>query len=704
MIDRTRRKSLVAVAFLGSLAMAFSEVHGQSLGTDAPAIEIRITSAFDTSSSSNAENIRDKYFGNGRALHLARIFGEQLQRALQEKLDDMFIRAIVTADPSGEATGARNSYDLACRLSFDTFAALSVNVSIAHRQSGRTLESFSRAAKKEVLARSEFWQVLEHTPLESEQPDMTVEAILFGMATVMVDKVHDELFRWIASSSLRIRVEVSPFRQLGGSADYGYLAQELRSIVESRLAGAEDILVFASSDDTTREAQEAAESASLDSHANYRIEGTFVEIEGELGIEVRCIKVESQRILVSAEARLEEVSIKALSRSMTDVSYKLKRAMEADFRTRKKTLAVAANPPVRLFNFGEPKAIDVTVTREIVRTLTQKLRLLTMRAPGSDPVLRMHVLEETSLGSSSDGPPATPAEVMADLHVDYLVMLTYEDLGNEFRLSSSLHSYELGHAGIAAPIYVAKANKVRVNDAVDSTACRLLSVLEGFGKTSLVMPGAGSPSHLEDPGVKERLKEVGVSDVRRTKGFGLRIGSGAPHDPDLYLGKKASRYYEIFFSYLVPGLNVLGLDYGLEPSFGVYLGRVHGFFRGTVGATGLLNFKVIYSGQQYANIPLVLSAGLGLGGQGMRHMYNPGDSGYLGERKLDDGVFRFALTVFAEAEFPVTDTWRFHGLLRWISPSKTITSFQNAEVDFDGTPTGRLGGIYFVAGVKYTWR
>ena len=68
----------------------------------------------------------------------------------------------------------------------------------------------------------------------------------------------------------------------------------------------------------------------------------------------------------------------------------------------------------------------------------------------------------------------------------------------------------------------------------------------------------------------------------------------------------------------------------------------------------------------------------------------------------------FAINYFAEIEFPISERYRFHGLLRRVNKSSNdITSFSDIPIEIDKTPitpTGKLGSYYFVIGLKYTWR
>jgi len=699
-IKRSFIPFVVAVPLL-SLCATTLIVDAQPENTKPAGVTVFVTTDFDTSVSASA--IVDQYYAPDNRLILTRSFSEHLKNSLRNKFDEIFLAADIYVSPDSLYALGDKTYLARCVLAVDDAEALHANISIECAANNRSSTVSSRVKKDDLITGSHRWQLLRkrRDSVSPEPSRQTIDSILENMALISVSRVDDDIFDWIVSSWARFCVHVDTFRNARDSEEYEYLVKELKTLMESRLQGSETIMVFADSTETASITGSAGRPT-----VDYVITGTFLEIGRKIKVDVRCIKPKSGRILVSTEVLIEADDMQSLTKQMTDAGLRLKRAMEADFETQKKTISVTAYPPLRIFRSEGATPYDVEMTKEIVRAMNHKLRLLTMRIDDKDPPMLVQVFEDTEKADEYITRPSrtSPADMLADLDVDYVLVVSYEDIGDDVRLCSNLHSYDAGHAGVPIPVHITKTKKADLNEAIDATIVRMLQYLK-HSKLASNMPSPEKKlEQSEKDDVMKRLKEVKMPDARRNKGIGIRIGPAAPFDPDLYFGKESSPYYEVYFSYLVTALHWWVFDFGIEPSFGLNRARTNGFVRGVVASNGFFNAKTVISFGPRLGIPIIQSFGGGYGGQGVRYKYDVGDDRYLGDKEFDNAKLRATYNFFAETEFPINDTWRFHGFLRWVAPSEQIQIFRYAEIDYPGIPVGRMGGYYFTAGLEYTWR
>lgn len=690
---KNRRGRLVcALGIFVFLTVSFSDARSQTEETAHPVIELYIHTVFDSIHSNHA--VVDKYLSGSRGHRLAAFVSDNLKRVIETKFADIAIDVRVLVAESGSVDPMRmddNFYSVIDTIFMDDEASFNMNTTITHIASGRKVKSFERVLKHGILERYDWWD-----KLQSEQPgpaeSQRIEQILYEIATSLVAVIEGDIFTWVVESSIRIRVEVDTFTQIMGGEEYRYLEEALKLMVESELSRSQVIVVYAEDERVDRLG------------INYRIDGKFVEVEGQLRIDIRCIKEASSRILVSCGALVETIRIEELSRKIKDIGHRLKRAMEADFKPSAKTLAIVANPPVRLFSFDKPMSDDVTIAKEIVRTITQKLRLLTVGAKDYTSRLPLQVLDDPAKVVDYMHNPAEPADIIADLDVDYLVVINYEDLGNEIRISTNLFSYDVERLAFAKFIHETKGKKVHVNKAIDET---VLALLESLCRNKLFVSEV--PCHsLSESGsagkIYERIAEVKMTDIRKNNGLGFRIGSTAHNDPDLYAGKKTSTYLEVFFTYMIPDFHLVGLDFAFEPSAGIDFVDTGLLLNGVSASNGFINFKAVLLGFQHLKMPVVATFGFGAGVQGIRYRFGPNDTQCLKKGCFQNARIEFATTVMNEIEFSITETFRFHSLLRYIFGSAENEKSVNADTGCTECPVGKLGGFYFAFGFKYCWR
>ena len=298
---------------------------------------------------------------------------------------------------------------------------------------------------------------------------------------------------------------------------------------------------------------------------------------------------------------------------------------------------------------------------------------------------------------------SSPSEILADLDADYLVVMSYLNLGNEIRLSSNLYSFDVERPAVAKFILEEKVKKIEINDVVDKTVLSLLESLCYLGFVSVSSKCEEISLGKENTEYLEKIDEIRIPDLRRTKEFGFRLGASSHDEKMIYKNKKTSTYIEGYYSQVVPNSRIRGLDLGIGASIGVDFVSQLGLFSGVIGINGFFNIKAMHSEFQYSQLPLIVSIGGGIGAQGVRYEILSGpDEGEM------NGVMVFATNYFAEVEFPVSEKYRFHGMLRRVNLSPNELKLDDFKfVDIDGMPTtaaGKLGGYYYVIGMKYTWR
>lgn len=679
---------------------------------ESSAVEFSVNTVFDSTRSDST--IYQKYFGFNASLGmtkgtaLANRVSEQLQLALNSKFEEFALPStgqFASKDVIPSDVPSNTLYSISDTLFVDGDASLNMKVAILHLPTNRRVVNFETLLKQNVKIRKDWWRELSD-PISKVSK---IEQILDKIAISLVARIDKDIVNRILESSFRIRVAVKRFKKLGAANRYDNLdlEQALKIMVESELSRSETIMIFAQNEDVSDQ-----------SFYNYLIEGSFFEMENQLRIDIKCIKEKSSRILTGRSVTLDTIDVKTLSRKIADISNQLKRTMEADFKKSTKSAAIVATPPVRLFKKATKE--DVTISLEIARALMQKLKLLTSGTDEGELYLNLQVLDNRRKMAEYIEHPLEPAEIISDLNVDFLVVVSYENLGNFVRISTNLHSFDVERPAFAQLIAEQKVKKSVINDAINSTAESLLNTFIDLGylvkKASdgalIKVDKATFKAHMthKDRDHFKNMHEVTVPEVRRLKGVGLRAGAVARRaSKDIFVGNNTGIYYEVYFSYLVPIARRLGIDLGFEPSIGVDTGKGNILLRGVGGMNGFVNIKLVYSGLKDADLPIIsnlpftVSLGTGIGWQSVWYNLKEGDKNYSGT-DFKDANIEFAYTYFTEVEFPLFDRLLFTVLFRGVSESKEITSFEDVDYNYDQPIRGPLGGYYIVGGLRYAWR
>ena len=694
-------KILVIILILLS---PFTEALSQIPDEVMPTMELYIDTEFKATVS--GKTVLDKYFSDSKSQVLESLVNDQIKQVILSRLKDVAITVpiIIPDDNSLDSSSiSDNSYKVNLRITINDEVSFTINASIVDivtssevfRVSGR------KALKVDVLNRVDKWVTLSESGKEVPE----VDQILRQIASHLTAKIDNSIVQWIIESTVKVRVAIGAFEKIGGDEEYKYLERQIKKMVEAEFSNSEAILVY------------PLEKVSIDKDRieitpllNYRIEGSFIEINNELRIDIRCIKLPNQRILASRDIIVDTVDVSKLSRGVSEISRALKRIMESDFKRSTKTLAVVARQPEKLFSFGEPDEEDILIAKEITRAITQKLRLLTLESDDDQAILSLQILEDLDKVDEYIKIKTSPSEMLADLDVDYLVVTSYKNLGREIRLSSNLYSYDVERPAVAKFVLEEKVKKIYINDVVDKTVFSIIESLCYLGFVSVSSKCDEISSGEENAEYLEKIDEIKIPDLRRTKEAGLRLGPSTRDETKMYLSKNSSPYYEAYYSQVLTNARVRGLDFGLGASLGVDFVRRLGLFGGVIAANGFINLKAIYSGLQYSQMPLIFSIGGGIGGQGIRYEFSQGDL-ILGnpiDNDIKNGLIEIpAYDIFAELEFPISERYRFHGLLRKINKSSIPCEKIPDEIfscEKLTPPEGILGGVYYVIGLKYTWR
>lgn len=683
-------KNIVIILILVS---PFAKLFSQIVDEEHSNMELHLNTVFESTASGNA--VLEKYFSGSKTQALESLVNDQVKQVVLSRLKDaaIDIPIIVPADDSLDSSPINNnSYKVNLKIILDDEVSFTIMVSIVDIATSTEVFRISgrKALKVDVLDRVDKWVTLSESGLE----DPEVNQILRQMASHLTAKINNALVQWIIESTVKVRVAIGTFEQIGGDEKYRYLERQIKKMVEAEFSNSEAILVYPleeSSSDRSRRR--------ISPLLNYRIEGSFIEIDNELRIDIRCIKLPNQRILASRDIIVDTVNVRKLSRGVSEISSALKRIMESDFKRSTKTLAVVSRKPENLFSFGEPDEEDILIAKEISRAITQKLRLLTLESDDDQAILSLQILEDLEKVDEYIRIKSSPSEMLADLDVDYLVVTSYKNLGREIRLSSNLYSYDVERPAIAKFILEEKVKKIYINDVVDKTVFSILESLCHLGFVSVSSKCDEISSDEENAEYVDKINEIGIPDLRRTKEVGFRVGASIHDETSIYLGKNSSRYIETYYSQVLSNARIRGLDIGIGASIGLDIVNQIRIFRGVIAANGFINLKAIYSGLQYSQLPLIFGIGGGYGGQGISYKLSEGDDNY-NDYKEDNGKISRTYNLFAEVEFPVSEQYRFHGMLRYVG----LSSINIDDKDDIRHPMGILGGLYYVIGLKYTWR
>jgi len=720
--------------YFGYISFAFILVfinvsNAQNSNSANKSINLTMATSFDSITIN--DNLYKQYFAGIQADSLGLFVNQFLKNILKGRLTALRIENLVEIkikeDSSKNNKENKNKYVVVNKIFVENTGLIFIDVDIIS-SNNRLVALSLRNNRLKLNDIMPGWQRVLKIPPNSDKYEVTnlAQRYLQKLAISLVSLIDEQIFEWIIASTIKVRVKVLPFNLMSKDTTFSYLTNGLKEMLLTELSRSKIILVQSQQSKSRLADSLLNKSVSQnESFINYLIKGSFIEIDSQLQINVHCLKMPSNRILASRKIIVDTLSMRNLSRKITTIGNQMRRIMEVDFRIMDRTLAVVGNPPKRLFYFGKHRKDDVIITREIIRALTQKLRLLSLP---SDTVktrafLKLQILDNSKLIDKYTTEQFEPSEIIADLDVDYLITLRYEDLGAESRLTTNLYSMDEGRVEFSVPFPDITTDKALINKVIDKL---FLKIMKRFYEWDFIyVPEKSifreSQKQILNSLITENgeISNVKIPNIKRQKSFGFRAGVVAKRKSSaLFAGKNSGKYCEIYYSNTWMTRKLFGiinippqcLDLGYEPTIGIDLVRVESIFsplKGVFAANGFINLKVIFTKWQHANNPLLISVGSGIGAQGLRYNLHPGDEGYLGSSLFKKVEIEFAHNFFLETDFLISDEFSFHALLRKIYGSGNVfTSFQGAKIQgFDPSHfKGEFGGLYFVCGIKYHWR
>lgn len=643
--------------------------------------------------------IYNKYFSYPRDSVLEESVNYHFKCALRAWFENFNINVIYLKNDA-KLKQTLKTFEIINTIFVDDYSNLHIKTSLKNIRMNQELRSFKWELRTNILNWEAQWDYLEE---DNSQLELK-EKIFDEISLALVQKVTQEISEWIFQSSVKFSVKVHKFRRIDDQERFKLLEEQVTSIVESELANSEAIIIFANDSSFVKK-----------EYADYIIDGKLFEINNQLRIDVRCIKIKTQRILASKKVIIDTVTIKNLTYSIADVCHQLKRIMETDFKSASKTLAIIAKPPERLFSSTSPSQDDYKISREIIRTITQKLKLLTSINAETSFKLDMELLDNAQKITEYLKKPIAPSDIISDLDCDYLITVQYEDFGNDVRIIADIHSYDVKRIGISQPIYEARIKKPEINVAINNIVKNIITSLceAGFVKRkdesddNLNVTPCDSLIRIDKSNYNYNyIAKIMMPDVRKFKNIGFRLGVTAYRkSPELFLGSNSNVCIEVFYSYMIPNLD-LGFDIVTEASLsGGFIGKGSLLFKGINHSNGFINVKASFSNLQYSTLPMILRFGIGLGFQGVKYNFSPGDEFYLGDKKYSNGIVRFATNFSIEIEFPFSDSISFHWIGRYIPGFfSNFNNFKDVRLDYNENPEGIMREFYIFLGFRYQWR
>ncbi len=394
-------------------------------------MHLSLEASFD-STQSNRSQFR-RFFGAGYAGVVETRLVERLKSELEQRAErGGFIELQVTPQSATPDTSVTHRLQAIARINGDEEILFEATL---RSNDGVQVRHFQAP----VLLPQDFglqWSDLEKEatrPGAGGDPSAPV-AQLFSEE--LVGLVAENLYRWLFASTVRFRVGVAPFINLGpDTLDYGYLTQSLATYVRTELAGSLALSVLGAT-------------AQGDQH--YTIQGEFSVVDGGMRIDISCIKQPDGRVLTSSFILVDRLDLPTLSEAVSRLTRRMSWAMESDFRLETKSLVVAGVVDSRARSGGVISDEDLSMATEVVRAVSRKFGLLTLGNGPDDRVVNLAVRSaESQVQPASDFDPLST--LMAN-EADYLVLVGYGDLGDRVRLSAQLFFFDPDHPGSAEPV------------------------------------------------------------------------------------------------------------------------------------------------------------------------------------------------------------------------------------------------------------
>ena len=533
------------------------------------------------------------------------------------------------------------------------------------------------------------------------------------VADSIADRIQDYVFRLIGESSQRLRVAVDTVHVLAllqdsmpGEVD---LSRFVKRAFEGEFARPGSMYVLSG----WRKPANPDSAPTGYVRPNYVVSGAVSGDGQKLRIDIQCLRFgREQRLLTSKHRIVDSLDVAELSTAVRELAQSLGRAMETDFARSERTLAIVGTTGLSGLDLGEPSSRELHVAREATRAVAQKMRLLAGSGIG---LLNVQVLSNLADVARYSRAPRPAPEMLADLDADYLLLMTYQDLGAHVRLTVDLHWVGAERPSIGELVHQKDFDLHELAEEVDSVVLKLTQQLirHDLGNEGAVATWRAQ-SNRQD--VEQAIREVNVGRVERSRKITFFMGSAMSRtSPELFLGQQTSFYLELGYS-IKPGLFRSGgsggrFDVGIDALLGFESTTLAGnllSFNGPAAVTGLLNGSVTLTPWAHTATTINVALGGGIGFQALRYNFSPGDIDYAGSEHFREAAFSFVVDAFGRIDFPLS-FWRSLSAdvtIRWLRGFQEITMFESLPLErFEdgGGPIGKLGGWYIMGGLGYSF-
>jgi hypothetical protein len=683
-----RRTRVSTARILALLAAAVAAAPGSAQPAGARPLPELLVHVRTEISGDTHESVRGRYLGDGNDSALVRQVSSRLTDALLRRIEAFNLTgASVAPFPDGgwsQLPSPERAYVVDTRIVIDSDLRFTVQSTVVRASDRASL----RRLPVRPFTFDEF--SVEASDLQGER---AARAIALGrIAERIALDLQYPAYQWTIDTATRFVVRVGAFTLQSRDTGQAYLTSLVAAGLQTELAQSPTISLV---DPSLSSGGEGAAP-----EPKYTVTGTLASVSGRLRIDAVVVKHSVGRILVSRRALVDSIDLNALSSAITRLGREVRWAMEADFQQKKKALTVVGIPAARPLS-GRPARGDEAITGEIVRVFGRKLSSLTI---GRDSVLGL-VVRDVAVDASG-AVAGDPVAWLGEADADFLVVVTYQDLGDRVRLSSDLFSYDPEYPAVQLPIHEAVIDKVGMDRALNETVLKLVDILgRRYAATSSDVGSAALRQNVDS-----LIQTIPMHSIVKEQQIGIRFGAVfARPDVDLFFGENAGNYLELHYSQMLPSVyagkpgGTFGL--ALDLNMGLDLGE-DGSLGGAAVASGLVNAKVYLTPWKNSRTPVNFAVGGGAGVVGLRYSFAPGDRHFTATESLRDTGFVLAYDLFGMLEKPFAESWAGDLTLRWVPSTSELTTFEEAAgIERKSDLVGALGGVYLMVGVKmrFNW-
>jgi|GEM_PF-2847986 len=689
---RLMRSSLHSVILLLSLSLlaAALPAGAQEHPTKTEFTTFYFTADFSKDSRLTDKNAFNTYIGDDGRKYITENIVADLVLAAEDRLRSLQVGNVAvegSLPADAKTAGGQRFYSIEATLGITSDLKISVRYELIlrgaeHKTLQRSLHEFHSNQVNCV------WEELKISAADTVARNNQLENI----KDAILKDTRAELMKWIVASTSRFRVCVcDSFAYAGNDTTYAYVKKLAREVVKSELSRHDAIMVF-------DRAHSSTDSSSFLSNLDYVITGAVGTIPNELRIDLNCVKRPSGRILSSRWAVIESVELHDLSWTVSALVRDLVQAMEMDFGQTIPTMSIVGVPKAKFSSSGEPTRYDHSLTREIVRSITQKLMCMNIGGNYADG-FSFDTEGRILAGAESGG--LVPSHTLNETNSDYLIVVAYQDLGEKIRLGTSLYSYHSNRPKVTEYFYNEAIHKIEIDKSTTKIVKEIAARLSDLGLTSIDT----SASNKEQSDVAMEMESIRVHGVLLHRRAGFRLGGiVGRHDPELFLGRRSGNCLEAYFTYREPRLSFKReggrWDGWLEFSVGLDDGG-NSSSSGPLATLILVNYKLTATQWQYSSTAFNVSFGAGLGIHIIRYKFSPGDKHYAGDEDFVNSTAVPAYSVLGEIGVPLGTRWGIDFTVRYAGSWDTIDPIPDANLTTEDGPTGKLNAFYLLGGLSY---